>query len=92
MQFAGQLPADDLHADRCAVWSRVNMVLTGAEGVVESGGVINKLGTYTIALAAKALNVPYYVAAESYKVPIHSVHTKSWECRLAAIVRLASAC
>ena len=39
-----------------------------AEGVVESGGVINKLGTYTIALAAKALNVPYYVAAESYKV------------------------
>ncbi|KAK9799744.1 hypothetical protein WJX73_008490 [Symbiochloris irregularis] len=46
---------------------KVNMVLTGAEGVVESGGVINKLGTYTIALAAKALSVPYYVAAESYK-------------------------
>ena len=39
-----------------------------AEGVVESGGVINKLGTFSIALAAKALSVPYYVAAESYKV------------------------
>lgn len=29
------------------------MVLTGAEAVVENGGIINKLGTYGIALAAK---------------------------------------
>jgi translation initiation factor eIF-2B subunit alpha len=42
-------------------------VLLGAEGVVENGGVINKLGTYQIALCAKALNKPFYVAAESYK-------------------------
>ncbi|KAI8463744.1 MAG: eukaryotic initiation factor [Monoraphidium minutum] len=46
---------------------RVDMVLVGAEGVVENGGVINKLGTYQIALCAKALNRPFYVAAESYK-------------------------
>ena len=46
---------------------RVNMVLTGAEGVVENGGVINKRGTYTIAVAAKAQGTPFYVAAESYK-------------------------
>ena len=44
------------------------MVLVGAEGVVESGGIINKLGTYQIAICAKAHNVPLYVAAESYKV------------------------
>jgi len=43
------------------------MVLVGAEGVVENGGVINKLGTYQIALAAAAHNTPFYVAAESYK-------------------------
>jgi translation initiation factor 2B subunit (eIF-2B alpha/beta/delta family) len=42
-------------------------VLLGAEGVVENGGVINKLGTYQIALCAKSLNKPFYVAAESYK-------------------------
>ena len=42
-------------------------MLVGAEAVVENGGVINKLGTYQIALAAKAHNVPVYVAAESYK-------------------------
>jgi translation initiation factor eIF-2B subunit alpha len=46
---------------------RVDLVLVGAEGVVENGGVINKLGTYQIALCAKALNKPFYVAAESYK-------------------------
>lgn len=45
----------------------VDMVLVGAEGVVENGGIINKLGTYTIALAAAAHQTPMYVAAESYK-------------------------
>lgn len=39
------------------------MVLVGAEGVVENGGVINKLGTYQIALCCQALNKPFYVAA-----------------------------
>ena len=43
------------------------MVLVGAEAVVENGGIINKLGSYQIAIAAKALNRPLYVAAESYK-------------------------
>ena len=43
------------------------MVFVGAEAVVESGGVINTVGTYGIALCAKALAKPVYVAAESYK-------------------------
>ena len=47
---------------------RVNLVLVGAEGVVESGGIINKLGSYQMAIAAKAHGIPFYVAAESYKV------------------------
>jgi len=45
----------------------IDMVLTGAEGVVESGGIINKIGTYQICLVAKILHRPVYVAAESYK-------------------------
>ena len=53
---------------RICCWCRVDLVLVGAEGVVENGGVINKLGTYQIALAAAAHNMPFYVAAESYKV------------------------
>ena len=39
----------------------------GAEGVVESGGIINKIGTATITMCAKMLNKPVYVAAESFK-------------------------
>lgn len=59
--------AEDVLLFVCLLACRVDMVLVGAEGVVESGGVINKLGTYTLALVAKAHGVPVYVAAESYK-------------------------
>ncbi|CDY36614.1 hypothetical protein HID58_070160 [Brassica napus] len=45
----------------------VDMVIFGADGVVESGGVINMMGTYQIALVAHTMNKPVYVAAESYK-------------------------
>ncbi|GAB5033015.1 translation initiation factor eif-2b subunit alpha [Nannochloropsis oceanica] len=46
---------------------RVDIVLLGAEGVVESGGIVNKIGTCQIAMVAKLYNKPLYVAAESYK-------------------------
>ncbi|XP_045171611.2 translation initiation factor eIF-2B subunit alpha-like [Mercenaria mercenaria] len=49
------------------VMEKVDMVLCGAEGVVESGGIINKIGTFSIAIAAKAMNKPLYVVAESFK-------------------------
>ena len=43
------------------------MVIVGAEGVVENGGVVNKVGTFSLGVMAKELGVPFYVAAESYK-------------------------
>ena len=48
----------------------VDMVFVGADGVVESGGIINMMGTYQIALVAQSMNKPVYVAAESYKVSV----------------------
>ena len=45
---------------------KVNLVIVGAEGVVENGGIISRLGTYQIALLAKAAGKPFYVAAERY--------------------------
>lgn len=45
----------------------VDIVLVGAEGVVENGGIVNKLGTYALAICAKQHQKPFYVAAESYK-------------------------
>lgn len=46
---------------------KVNLVIVGAEGVVENGGIISRLGTYQIALLAKAAGKPFYVAAETHK-------------------------
>ncbi len=45
----------------------VHMCLVGAEGVMENGGIINKVGTFQVALVANALQKPFYVAVESYK-------------------------
>lgn len=50
---------------------KVDMVMVGADGVVENGGIINKIGTYPLALCAKAFNKPLYVLAESYKFIRH---------------------
>ena len=46
---------------------KASLVLLGAEGVVENGGIINKVGTKMICMVAKTLKKPVYVAAESYK-------------------------
>ncbi|ORX55885.1 IF-2B-domain-containing protein [Piromyces finnis] len=46
---------------------KVDMVMVGAEGVVENGGIINQIGTYQIAVVAKAANKPFYAVTESYK-------------------------
>ncbi|XP_066594628.1 translation initiation factor eIF2B subunit alpha [Prorops nasuta] len=46
---------------------QVDMVMVGAEGVSESGGVINKIGTYTMAMCAKEMKKPFYVLSESFK-------------------------
>lgn len=49
------------------VMEKVDMVIVGAEGVVENGGIINKIGTYAVAIVAKEHKKPFYVAAESFK-------------------------
>ncbi|MCC6737569.1 MAG: S-methyl-5-thioribose-1-phosphate isomerase [Planctomycetia bacterium] len=42
---------------------RVRSVIVGADRIAANGDVANKVGTYALALAAKAHNVPFYVAA-----------------------------
>ena len=49
------------------IMEQVDLVMLGAEGVVESGGIINKIGSYPIAITAKSMNKPVYVLAESFK-------------------------
>ncbi|KAL9118746.1 MAG: hypothetical protein Q9187_004704 [Circinaria calcarea] len=46
---------------------KVSLVLVGAEGVVENGGVISRLGTYQMGILAKSAGKPFYVVTESHK-------------------------
>lgn len=42
---------------------KIDKVVVGADRILRSGHVINKIGTYMIALAARDNNIPFYVAA-----------------------------
>ena len=42
---------------------RVQVVIVGADRIAKNGDVVNKIGTYSVALLAKAHGIPFYVAA-----------------------------
>ncbi|KAL8771602.1 MAG: hypothetical protein Q9209_003045 [Squamulea sp. 1 TL-2023] len=46
---------------------KVTMVMVGAEGVLENGGIVSRMGTYQLAMLAKSVGKPVYVVAESHK-------------------------
>ena len=41
----------------------INMVVVGADRIAANGDTANKIGTYTVAIAAKYHNIPFYIAA-----------------------------
>jgi translation initiation factor eIF-2B subunit delta len=47
--------------------SQAQVALTGADAVLADGSVVNKVGTYLLALAAREHRVPFYVCYESFK-------------------------
>ncbi|KAG1714057.1 Translation initiation factor eIF-2B subunit alpha [Nymphon striatum] len=49
------------------IMEKIDLVMVGAEAVTENGGIINKVGTVTIAICAAAFHKPFYVLAESFK-------------------------
>jgi methylthioribose-1-phosphate isomerase len=44
---------------------KVQLVIVGADRIAANGDVANKIGTYGVALLAKAHGIPFYVAAPS---------------------------
>jgi methylthioribose-1-phosphate isomerase len=58
-----------LICDSMAAWvmkeGRVQLVLVGADRIAANGDTANKIGTYGVALLAKAHGIPFYVAAPS---------------------------
>lgn len=41
----------------------IDVVVTGADRIASNGDTANKIGTYTVAIAARYHNVPFYIAA-----------------------------
>ena len=58
-----------LICDSMAGWvmrqHKVSAVVTGADRIAANGDAANKIGTYSVALLAKAHDIPFYVAAPS---------------------------
>lgn len=50
-----------------AVIDQVDKVFVGAEGVAESGGIINVVGTYSVGVLAQNARKPFYVVTECHK-------------------------
>jgi len=42
---------------------RIHLCIVGADRIAANGDVANKIGTYSVAVLAKAHNIPFYVAA-----------------------------
>ena len=54
----------------------VDLAFTGADTISADGSVINKMGTYLLALAAKEAKIPFYVAAETLKIGIRTLFSE----------------
>jgi len=50
----------------------IDKVVVGADRILKSGHVFNKIGTYQVALLAKAHSIPFYVAAPLSTFDMHN--------------------
>ena len=53
----------DNMAAHCMQQNLIDLVVVGADRIAANGDTANKIGTYSVAIAAKAHNIPFYVAA-----------------------------
>jgi methylthioribose-1-phosphate isomerase len=56
-----------LITDNSAAWTiktkKIDLIITGADRITANGDSANKIGTYNLALLAKAHSIPFYIAA-----------------------------
>ncbi len=48
----------------------IDVVVVGADRIAANGDTANKIGTYTVAIAAKYHNIPFYIAAPTSTIDI----------------------
>lgn len=72
-KFAEELASEGIQsvliADAAAMKTlrEINLVITGADRISEEN-YVNKIGTLAVAAGAAAVKIPFYVAAETYKI------------------------
>jgi len=49
---------------------KIDKVIVGADRISQNGDTANKIGTYSLAVLAKAHNIPFYVAAPSSTIDL----------------------
>ena len=52
--------------------SNIDLVLIGVDSILRNGSVINKIGTYPLAVLANAKNIDVYAVADSFKYNLRS--------------------
>src|SRR5580700_9279603 len=67
-----------LLCDSAAGWimreGRIQAVITGADRIAANGDSANKIGTYSVALLARAHGIPFYIAAPSSTFDLSLAH------------------
>jgi methylthioribose-1-phosphate isomerase len=76
----------DNMAAHCMQQGLIHAVVVGADRIAANGDTANKIGTYSVAIAAKAHNIPFFVAAplstvdfelaDGSQIPIEERHPK----------------
>jgi methylthioribose-1-phosphate isomerase len=61
----------DNMAAHCMQQGMIDLVVVGADRIAANGDTANKIGTYSVALCAKAHNLPFFVAAPLSTIDWH---------------------
>jgi ribose 1,5-bisphosphate isomerase len=56
---------------------KINLVLIGVDSVLKDGSIINKIGSYPLAVLAKSLNIEVYAICDSFKYNLWSHYGKN---------------
>ena len=72
-----QIPANlisEKMASREKKTKKIDAIIVGADRIAQNGDTANKIGTYSLAVLAKAHNIPFYIAApySTFDDEIHS--------------------
>ncbi|MFZ4620897.1 MAG: S-methyl-5-thioribose-1-phosphate isomerase [Bacteroidota bacterium] len=70
-----------LITDNTAAWTiktkKIDLIITGADRITANGDSANKIGTYNLAVLAKAHKIPFYIAAPTSTIDIFIAHGDS---------------